>query len=145
MNPASAGLLGASPSCAGQSWHSRWGAHTHTSLAQLALSGRPPPRRPGGGPLAAARSFRGGPGEPSEQIAARIFRGLKLIKELFLAFISWYLPAIYMLMQALPLRTGKVSAPGVSSARTQWGDERSPVLYIYVVSPWLEVCRFKHI
>lgn len=39
-----------------------------------------------------------------EQIAAWIYRGLKLIKELSLAFISLYLPAIYMLMWALPLR-----------------------------------------
>lgn len=49
----------------------------------------------------------------SEQIALRRFRGFKLIKELFLAFISLYLPAIYMLMQALPPRM----RGGVSSRR----------------------------
>lgn len=61
----------------------------------------------------------------SEQIAAWLFRGLKLIKELFLAFISLYLPAIYMLMQALPPRMRKVSAPGTSSCRKTVGNEMS--------------------
>lgn len=35
-----------------------------------------------------------------EEVAAWIFRGLKLIKELFHAFISLYLSAIYMQMRA---------------------------------------------
>lgn len=39
-------------------------------------------------------------GELSGQVAVWMFRGLKLIKKLFFAFISLYLPAIYMLMQA---------------------------------------------
>ena len=79
-------------------------------------------------------------GELSEQIAAWIFRGLKLIKELFLAFISLYLPAIYMLMQALPLRMRKVSAPGILCKKTagKW-DERC-FMYLYCVPVDRERC-----
>lgn len=76
----------------GQLWLGLWWATYPVSLRQAG-----PSRHllcwPG-------RTTQAGEGLLSEQIAARLFRGLKLIKELFLAFISCYLPAIYMLMQA---------------------------------------------
>lgn len=48
--------------------------------------------------------------QPAERTALWLFRGLKLIKELRLAFISSCVPAIYMLMPALPLRRSPARA-----------------------------------
>lgn len=61
----------------------------------------------------AAPAWSGGLGELSEPTVLWLCRGLKLIKELVPAFISLYLPAIYMLMRAR-VSSGSPAPPGAS-------------------------------
>lgn len=92
--------------------------------------------------------------QPAERTALWLFRGLKLIKELRLAFISLCVPAIYMLMPALPLRRSPARAARGSPALPCEGasrEHRETPLCIHVaplqivrgaIQPRLEVAVF---
>lgn len=90
--------------------------------------------------------------QPAERTALWLFRGLKLIKELRLAFISSCVPAIYMLMPALPLRRSPARAgPRESCPALRGSIGRETPLCIHVaplqivrgaIQPRLEVAVF---
>lgn len=67
--------------------------------------------------------------QPAERTALWLFRGLKLIKELRLAFISSCVPAIYMLMPALPLRRSPARAARGSPALPCEGASGNSVMH----------------
>lgn len=89
--------------------------------------------------------------QPAERTALWLFRGLKLIKELRLAFISSCVPAIYMLMPALPLRRSPARATRAGVLPCPAREHRETPLCIHVaplqivrgaIQPHLEVAVF---
>lgn len=70
--------------------------------------------------------------QPAERTALWLFRGLKLIKELRLAFISSCVPAIYMLMPALPLRRSPARATRAGVLPCPAREHRETPLCIHV-------------
>lgn len=81
--------------------------------------------------------------QPAEQTALWLFRGLKLIKELRLAFISSCVPAIYMLMPALPLRRSPaLPCEGASGNSVMHSRRAPPDSAGCTIQPRLEVAVF---
>lgn len=101
------------------------GPHPQMSLPQAGPSTHPPQCWPGEGLL-------------SEQIAAWLFGGLKLIKGLFLVFSS--VSASYLHANTGPAeerRGGRRGLQAPSPCKKAVGDELSSRLCIYIVSLWV--------